>query len=85
MERMVFHMQGNPTPERHFGAEVAGRIKAKGLTLREVADGADIPLSTLHRRLGAESMSFTLGELSRIALLLNTTAGAIVTEYEAAA
>jgi len=75
-------MHQNPTT-RHFGAEVAARIKANGYTLREVAEGAEIPLSTLHRRLGTESMSFTLGELSRIAALLNTTAGAIVTEFEA--
>ena len=58
------------------------RIQARGLTLREVAESTGIPLTTLHRRLRTESMGFKLGELSRIAELLGTTAGAIVTEFE---
>lgn len=70
---------------RHFGEEVAARIKAHGLTYRDVSQATGIPLTTLHRRLTAESMAFTLAELARIAHLLGTTAGAIVTEFEAAA
>lgn len=78
-------MHQNPTPHRHFGAEVAARIKAAGLTYDDVTEATGIPKATLSRRLNDPGMSFTLGELSRIAALLNTTAGAIVTEFEAAA
>lgn len=70
---------------RHFGAEVEARIQAKGLTLRDVVDETGIPLATLHRKLKREDMSFTLAELRLIAGTLGTTAGAIVTEFEAAA
>lgn len=83
LECNVTHM--NQTPPRHFGDQVAARIQSQGLTLRAVSDATGIPLTTLHRRLKTEDMSFTVGELSRIADLLGTTAGAIVTEFEAAA
>jgi predicted transcriptional regulator len=74
------------TPNRkHFGEQVAELIAARGLSLRDVSDAADIPLTTLHRRLKAEHMAFNLGELHRIAVTLGTTAGAIVTDWEAAA
>lgn len=85
MEPTVVHMQHNPTGSRHFGAEVAARIKAAGLTYSDVYEGAGIPPATLSRRLNDPGLSFTLGELTRIANLLDTTAGAIVTEFEAAA
>ena len=78
-------MNQNPSPSRHFGEQVAARFTERGLTLRDVSDATGIPLTTLHRRLRSESMAFTLGELTRIATLLGTTAGRIVTEYEGAA
>jgi uncharacterized protein YjgD (DUF1641 family) len=73
------------TQDRHFGAQVEARIKASGLVLREVSESARIPLATLHRRLKDPEMSFALGELSRLAKVLGTTAGEIVTEFERAA
>lgn len=75
----------NQNPPRHFGEQVAARITAQGYSLRAAAEATDIPWSTLQRRLRSESLSFTLGELTRIAELLGTTAGAIVSEYERAA
>lgn len=70
---------------RHFGAEVEARIKASGLTYREIQDETGIPLATLNRYLKSPDMTFRLGELSRLAVLLGTTAGAIITEFEDAA
>ena len=81
----LFHMDTPPTRTEHFGDQVAARIEASGLSIRAVSEATGIPLTTLHRRLRAESMSFTLGELTRIASLLGTTAGAIVTDFERAA
>lgn len=76
-------MDLTPTHEtQDFGAQVSALIKGRGLTLREVSAAADIPLATLHRRLRSQSMRFTLGELARLAAVLGTTAGAIVTEFE---
>lgn len=83
--RRVFHMNQPPPQTRHFGEEVEARIVAQGLTLREVSDGARIPLATLHRKLKSPDMDFTLAQLARIAELLGTTAGVIVSEFEAAA
>lgn len=79
------HMHQNQPPSRHFGAEVAARIKAAGLTYDDITEGARIPKATLSRRLNDPGMSFTVGELQRIATLLNTTAGAILTDFESAA
>jgi hypothetical protein len=75
-------MNQNPTRHRHFGEYVAGRITTQGGTLRSVSEDTGIPLTTLHRRLRSQDMSFTLGELTRIADLLGTTAGVLVTEFE---
>jgi predicted transcriptional regulator len=72
----------NTTQERHFGAQVEALIKAKGLALRDASDVALIPLATLHRRLKDPEMSFTLGELTRLAKALDTTAGSIITDWE---
>lgn len=82
MGRTVFRMSKKPANTTHFGEAVAARIVAKGLSLRNVADQTGIPLTTLHRRIRSASMSFTLGELTRIAALLDTTAGTIVLEFE---
>jgi predicted transcriptional regulator len=75
----------NPTPSRHFGARVEALIKARGLVLDDIVEQTGIPKTTLHRRLKSPHMSFNLGELSQVAEVLGTTAGAIVTEWEAAA
>lgn len=83
-EPTVVRMNQNPT-QRHFGEMVAAHLTAAGMTLRDVSALADIPLATLHRRLRSQSMSFTLGELDRIARALGTTASALVGEWEAAA
>ena len=66
----------------HFGGQVAARLKAAGYTLRDVSAATDIPLTTLHRRLRSQSMAFTLGELTRIAALLGTSASALVSAFE---
>lgn len=75
-------MSQNPAPRRHFGEQVAALIQEQGLTLRDASEQAAIPLTTLHRRLNAESLSFTLGELTRLAAVLGTTASALVSQYE---
>jgi transcriptional regulator with XRE-family HTH domain len=72
-------------PPSHFGAEVAARIKAAGLTYDDVCEGARIPKATLSRRLNDPTPSFNVGELHRIAALLGTTAGAILSDIENAA
>lgn len=82
LEPSLSLMQTNENATPHFGAAVSARIKDRRLTLREVAAAADIPLTTLHRRLRAEYMGFTYGELSRLSRVLGTTAGALVTEFE---
>jgi predicted transcriptional regulator len=83
--RNVSRMNEKQPPMRHFGGEVEARIAARGMTLREVSDGAGIPLATLHRKLKSPGMDFTLAQLTAIAELLGTTAGVIVSEFEAAA
>jgi len=86
MEPMLVRMHQNPPQQgRHFGAQVEARIQAAGLTLREVEAQAGVPLATLHRYLKSPDMAFRLGELARVAEVLGTTAGAIVTEFEQAA
>ncbi len=85
LEPSLSRMNQNPSPQRHFGEQVQARFTERNLTLREVTEATGIPLTTLHRKLRSESMAFTLGELTRIATLLGTTAGRIVTEYEGAA
>lgn len=86
MGRIVFRMDTNrSTEQHHFGEQVEALIAAKGLSIRGVAEATGIPLTTLHRKLRFEAMAFTVGELLRIADVLGTTAGAIVTDFEAAA
>lgn len=61
---------------------VSRKLEEAGLSLRETALRAGIPLTTLHRRLGGTS-PFTLTELVALAELLDTTASVLMAEAEA--
>ena len=68
----------------HLGEDLQGRMADQGITLQEMARRSCVPVSTLNRKLNVEPDKFTLSELRRIAWVLGTTAGALVTEHEAA-
>ena len=82
---IVVRMEQPRLSEGHFGQHVSSLLADRGISLREAAAQTDIPLSTLHRRLRSQSMTFTLGELTRVAALLDTTAGTLVSAFEDAA
>lgn len=51
-----------------------GKIKENCLTLAEVADRIGIDASTLHRKLNANGLTFTIGEMHAISDVLHLTA-----------
>lgn len=68
---------------RIVGEVVARKLETAGISLRDAALRAGIPLTTLHRRV--RGSAFTTDELVALAALLDTTASALIAEAEAVA
>lgn len=64
-----------------LAAVVTATMQEHGLTLRDLADQAAIPTTTLHRTLQG-GRAFTVPELQRIAKALGTTAPTLMAQAE---
>jgi transcriptional regulator with XRE-family HTH domain len=77
----VLHMEHpSPTPAQ-IAAAVSGRMDSAGMSLRQVARGANIPLSTFSRRLNGSPFLST--ELAALASVFGVTVSQLVAEAEA--
>lgn len=74
-----------PSSTPSLGEALQTRMVEQRLSLQELSKRSRVPLTTLDRKLNVEPDKFTLSELRRIAWVLGTTAGALVTEHEAGA
>jgi transcriptional regulator with XRE-family HTH domain len=76
----VLHMEHpSPTPAQ-LAAAVSRRIDSAGMSLREVARGANIPLSTFSRRLNGSPFLST--ELAALGSVFGVTVSQLVAEAE---
>ena len=76
----VAHMDNNPPP---IIRAITRRMEATDTSLLQLSKDADIPRSTLQRRLRT-GRGLQLEEINRIAAALGTTASQIITQAEAA-
>lgn len=80
------HHKAPPVRANGFGAFLWSQLERAGYSIADAAKATEIPLPTLRRRLmDHDARSFHLDELARIATVLGTTTGALVTEIEATA
>lgn len=73
MGRTVTHMDTSEALDRQIIAEVRDAMKAAGLSQRDVADMAAIPVTTLARRLSGHGKGFTVQELLAVSTVLNVS------------
>jgi hypothetical protein len=78
-------MDQQPTERNMLATVISGHIEDRGLTLRQVSDATSIPLTTLHRRLRADTDHFRVNELAALAALFGIAPSALLTESEVAA
>lgn len=76
----VAHMDNNPPP---IIRAITHQMETTGISLLQLSKDADIPRSTLQRRLRT-GRGLQLEEINRIAAALGTTASQIITQAEAA-
>ena len=76
----VVHMDNSPPP---IIRAITHQMETTGTSLLQLSRDADIPRSTLQRRLRT-GRGLQLDEISRIAAALGTTASQIITQAEAA-
>ena len=76
----VVNMDNNPPP---IIRAITHQMETTGTSLLQLSRDADIPRSTLQRRLRT-GRGLQLDEISRIAAALGTTASQIITQAEAA-
>lgn len=78
----VVHMDNKPEPPPIIRA-ITNQMVATDTTILQLSKDADIPRSTLQRRLRT-GRGLQLEEINRIAAALGTTASQIITQAEAA-
>ena len=76
----VAHMDNNPPP---IIRAITHQMETTGISLLQLSKDADIPRSTLQRRLRT-GRGLQLEEINRIAAALGTTASHIIQQAEAA-
>ena len=76
----VVHMDNNPPP---IIRAITHQMETTGISLLQLSKDADIPRSTLQRRLRT-GRGLQLDEISRIATALGTTPTHLITQAEAA-
>jgi len=74
----MVHMEHRDPTAAEVAAVIRGAIARTGITQRELADRALVPLTTLNRRLNGDE--FTYPELRSIAQALGTTATDLLCE-----
>jgi predicted transcriptional regulator len=84
MDLASVHMDPIHYPEA-VAAVVRKRLDTTGITVRELAETASIPHTTLLRRMKPDAFGFTTRELAAVCQVLGTTPAAVYAEAEQAA